>query len=250
MRKTDSLDLLCWAKRFHRIRLLTNGTLIDQETAERLVDMQAGIRISIDGGTSERHDVMRGPGSFQKTLNGIANLIHAGYDPQSIEIYATIDPTSPDYVDEIISFADMQGIRTIKLEGVAKQGRALLHWPGTMPNGQYEDNKNYIDIVQSLQENPSYANWKFSDLLPVELAFETFTVYSDGRAFAYTYTGDEDELNGYLGSILEEDLKHLVDEQRLSKAIVGKLLMFGRAPRSLQAFWAEKRPSNGSRMSA
>jgi heme b synthase len=59
-----------------RVALATNGTLIDEPTARRIVD--AGIRrvaVSLDGATAETHDLFRAlPGSFAQALAGIHQL--------------------------------------------------------------------------------------------------------------------------------------------------------------------------------
>lgn len=58
----------------------TNGTLITAEIAYKL--KKAGLKkavVSIDG-TQEQHDIIRGKGNYEKTMNGLNNLINAGID--------------------------------------------------------------------------------------------------------------------------------------------------------------------------
>lgn len=52
--------------------LLTNGTLIDEKTADRLSRFKglSFVQISIDG-TEKTHDSVRGKGNFRKALNGL-----------------------------------------------------------------------------------------------------------------------------------------------------------------------------------
>jgi radical SAM protein with 4Fe4S-binding SPASM domain len=57
--------------------LMTNGTLIDREIAERLeVDE---VQVSLDG-VGDSHDLLRGTGSFNKALNAIRELRQVGKD--------------------------------------------------------------------------------------------------------------------------------------------------------------------------
>lgn len=58
----------------------TNGTLITQEIAHKL--KKSGLKkavVSIDG-TQEQHDIIRGKGNYEKSMNGLNNLINAGID--------------------------------------------------------------------------------------------------------------------------------------------------------------------------
>ncbi|HEY3418183.1 MAG TPA: radical SAM protein [Armatimonadota bacterium] len=70
---------------FSQVALATNGTLIDEEMARRIVD--TGIKrvsISFDGARPETHDKFRGvPGSFQAALDGFDALKRAGMSMQA-----------------------------------------------------------------------------------------------------------------------------------------------------------------------
>ena len=61
-----------------RIVLLSNGTLIDKDTANRLANYVHEVQISIDGTGS--HDMLRGSGTFDRSMQGIRNLKDAGID--------------------------------------------------------------------------------------------------------------------------------------------------------------------------
>lgn len=55
--------------------LLTNGTLIDRQTARKL--NVHGVQVSLDG-MGASHDALRGRGSFDKAMNGINELCRVG----------------------------------------------------------------------------------------------------------------------------------------------------------------------------
>jgi radical SAM protein with 4Fe4S-binding SPASM domain len=59
-----------------RVVLLSNGTLIDDETARKLSAYVHEVQVSIDGITS--HDSLRGKGSFDKAMTGISALRNHG----------------------------------------------------------------------------------------------------------------------------------------------------------------------------
>jgi MoaA/NifB/PqqE/SkfB family radical SAM enzyme len=61
-----------------RTHLNTNGTLVTQERADRLLDKGlTSINVSVDGAEETLHDRFRGAGSFQKTLSGIEALVRS-----------------------------------------------------------------------------------------------------------------------------------------------------------------------------
>jgi len=59
-----------------RFSVLSNGTLIDEDTAVSIAATGRcdSIQVSIDGSRPETHDICRGPGTFQKALEGIRAL--------------------------------------------------------------------------------------------------------------------------------------------------------------------------------
>jgi len=79
--RADLYELIRHAKTFDmRVNLITNGTLIKQDEAEKL--LAAGldsVQISIEGTDALTHDYLTGTtGSFQKTLDGIAFMKKTG----------------------------------------------------------------------------------------------------------------------------------------------------------------------------
>jgi heme b synthase len=72
-----------------RVALATNGTLIDESKAQRIVE--AGIRrvaVSLDGASAQTHDTFRAlPGSFAQALEGIGRLRAHG---MSVQVNTTV----------------------------------------------------------------------------------------------------------------------------------------------------------------
>ncbi len=66
-------EILAFAKKFPiRVELLTNGTLVTKDIAERLSKYVHCVQISLDG-MEEGHEILRGKGTFHDTLKGIKN---------------------------------------------------------------------------------------------------------------------------------------------------------------------------------
>lgn len=59
-----------------RVVILSNGTLIDETAAKKLSCYAHEVQVSIDGIHS--HDILRGKGSYVKSMKGISNLIKSG----------------------------------------------------------------------------------------------------------------------------------------------------------------------------
>lgn len=70
----DLLEIFAQNNPYFDFSILTNGTMIDEETAERLsIYGPSFVQISIEG-KKETHDQIRGVGSYDKAILGIKNL--------------------------------------------------------------------------------------------------------------------------------------------------------------------------------
>jgi heme b synthase len=87
-----------------RVALATNGTLVDEAMAERILD--AGIvrvSISLDGADAATHDSFRGhPGAFQSALRGIRCLQQVGV---STQINTTVSRHNAGQLPEMLELA-------------------------------------------------------------------------------------------------------------------------------------------------
>ncbi|KLI76527.1 MULTISPECIES: radical SAM/SPASM domain-containing protein [Lacticaseibacillus] len=66
------------SKRFS-LRIYTNGTLLRPKTVQFLKDQRVEhVKVSVDGGTKETHESIRGKGTFKSLINGLDLLKEAG----------------------------------------------------------------------------------------------------------------------------------------------------------------------------
>jgi heme b synthase len=103
--RDDLFEIASYATRKgFRVALATNGTLVDEGTAERIVE--SGVRrvsVSIDGATAATHDGFRGvPGSFEAALAGFDRLRERG---MSMQINTTVSRHNVDELPRIIRLA-------------------------------------------------------------------------------------------------------------------------------------------------
>jgi MoaA/NifB/PqqE/SkfB family radical SAM enzyme len=67
--------------------VLTNGTIFKEDWLERLRQAEAAsgysleFRVSIDGATAEDNDPIRGPGTFDRAMKGVRQLVDHGFLP-------------------------------------------------------------------------------------------------------------------------------------------------------------------------
>lgn len=91
-----------------RFSMLSNGTLIDDETASFIKASKRcnSVQVSIDGPGPESHDSSRGKGSFEKALSGLKTLIRHEI-PATVRVtinkhnYKTLDEVSELLLEEI-----------------------------------------------------------------------------------------------------------------------------------------------------
>ncbi|MBI1746512.1 MAG: radical SAM protein [Acidobacteria bacterium] len=103
--RRDLFDIAAYGtQRGLRMALATNGTLVTQEVAQRVLD--AGIQrvsISLDGGQASTHDSFRAiPGAFDGAIRGFRNLKAVG---MSMQINTTITNHNYKEIDNILKLA-------------------------------------------------------------------------------------------------------------------------------------------------
>ena len=96
------------SKLFTRVALATNGTLVDDAVAQKIVS--SGIQrasISIDGATAATHDAFRGlPGSFDAALRGMDALRAAGIP---VQVNVTVALHNLTEIEQILDLAIAHG---------------------------------------------------------------------------------------------------------------------------------------------
>ena len=102
----------------------TNGTLIDEAGARRLGAYKKKIKfsVSLDGSSPDIHDEVRGTGTFNKTVEGIRNLIKYN---NHVVTYTTITKHNMDDLENILKLGKELGISSMKFNPVIIIGNAI-----------------------------------------------------------------------------------------------------------------------------
>lgn len=128
---------------FTTLQLITNATLITDRTMALLRKSKIGrICVSLDG-PAEIHDAVRGPGQFEKTLNGIQRLREI---VDNITVITVVDCLSYARWPELTRVVIDAGVKQHHLTPVCFAGAALV---------QYSDRSlrehEYASVVETLR---------------------------------------------------------------------------------------------------
>lgn len=118
--------------------MTTNGTLIDPETAERLVEAGLlSVSISIDG-TAPTHDaVRRCEGAYEKAMEGTRNLAATGR-LKALQITSVMNHQTMDEIEPLFEIMVDMPIDSWRLSSVEPIGSALLRPDILMTPEDYE----------------------------------------------------------------------------------------------------------------
>lgn len=121
--RKDLFDLLAHCRtRNIGIGLRSNGVLITTAVAERLAELQLlVVGVSLDGATEETHDLIRGSGSFQRTIAGINELLAANI---RVNIEVVLSRRNANECLEFVRLAEDLGVQEINFSALTNQGRA------------------------------------------------------------------------------------------------------------------------------
>lgn len=110
------------APRGFALYLLTNGTLVDQEKATMLADLDVkGVQVSIEG-PEKIHDTIRGKGSFSASCKGISHLLDAGL---AVTLNATLSEVNAEKFRQMIEISSSLGVQRLGFSRLVPSGRGL-----------------------------------------------------------------------------------------------------------------------------
>jgi SynChlorMet cassette radical SAM/SPASM protein ScmF len=104
------------------ISIETNAFFLDERMADLLVEQGVDVSISLDGGSPEIHDTLRGlPGSFARVMNAFRLLSERGGPPKAI---MAVSRRNLAEVENVIQAARQCGCSVVKLNPVSTLGLA------------------------------------------------------------------------------------------------------------------------------
>jgi MoaA/NifB/PqqE/SkfB family radical SAM enzyme len=103
-------EMLAYASARLKTTVLTNAMLFNGRRLTRLCAIahpNLQVQVSLDGGRPEHHDAYRGPGTWNKTVQGIKTLQENGFN---VRLSSTETPANSDHLDELHEFRRSLGI--------------------------------------------------------------------------------------------------------------------------------------------
>jgi radical SAM protein with 4Fe4S-binding SPASM domain len=102
---------------FYWIGILSNGTLIDEDIANRMLPYKKlkEIQVSIDGAAGDTHDALRGSGNFEKAINAILLLKSKGF---TVSIMFTLHKENRSEALGIIDLANRLDVDFLTIERI------------------------------------------------------------------------------------------------------------------------------------
>lgn len=104
------------------IFLLTNGTLVNKDTAGMLASVPVkGVQVSLEG-PEDIHDLIRGRGSFASAVDGASRLLDAGI---IVTFNVTLSRINAGYFPDMIALASSTGVQRLGFSRLVPYGRGL-----------------------------------------------------------------------------------------------------------------------------
>lgn len=150
------------------IFLLTNGTLVNSDSARMLAEVPVqGVQVSIEGPETV-HDRIRGRGSFSKAMKGVNALLAAGI---TVTMNITLSEINRSYVSALAALAESVGAERLGFSRLVPCGRGEDLFESVIPKEQLRE--VYREILSLRSDKVSVAT---GDPLVSQMTTE-----SDGR---------------------------------------------------------------------
>ncbi len=223
--RCDCLEILRYAGARVRLTLLTNAMLIDERVARELAELPISVQVSLDGSTAEVHDAIRGRGSFERTLRGIAHLREAGLGAK-MSISASMLRSNLHDLLNLIPLVEQHELAELRFMPLHELGRAQESWTRVAPT-----HDEYLDFYRKLYfegyaSHPKiHINTGFSGLVfpkarnDAGLSWcpigQVVTLKPNGDTFACALMMNEED---YIGNVRDQGLRELQESHGLNQA--------------------------------
>lgn len=122
LRKDLSRILQELAKYDFNISVLTNGTLMEKETARMLADLPvSGVQVSFEGPEAV-HEEIRGKHSFSSAARGVEFLLDAGIP---VTLNVTLSEQNADFITDMVAVANNLGVQRLGFSRLVPYGRGF-----------------------------------------------------------------------------------------------------------------------------
>lgn len=158
--------------------ITTNGTLIDENKAQKIKEAGiCSIGISLDG-TEESHDWFRqSKGSYQKTINGIENLKSIYSNKLALQVTTVVHKGNIHQLDDIYNVLLTKTIDSWRIINIDPIGRAEEHAELLLDKEDFTYVLKYIRDKRFSNETPFHITYGCSHYLGYEFENEVRDYY-------------------------------------------------------------------------
>lgn len=216
-------------RNFGKTLVITNGTFINEDVAQKFAQYDIGIQISLNGSSSETHDKLCGKGSFERTMRGFNNLLNAGLS-KNIIVRSVLSNFNKTDIIPLIKMLAQKNIRQIEIAALSALGRSK----DNLPNLSIDMNERFNLIqdwktnadIKKIEESGLTINFPddFTDSCPLlsqlteddEKLPLTPRVDSSGNVFLCQLFTD---VNYSIGNVSKLKVSEMIQTQKLSNLI-------------------------------
>lgn len=170
-----------------KVKVLTNGTLMTPERVVSLSKYLYSIQISIDGYSEETNSLIRGKGSFQKSLEAVDSFVRHG-----VKTSIAVTPaykTLKNHVNEYVDFARNLLAKYKGYPFQIKFSDGLIDGRNIKPSERY--NHDYYTFYKKIQEDLygpdfdaiSFAHSFKNGIIIDNCMFGLFSIASNGNVY-------------------------------------------------------------------
>lgn len=133
------------------LTVLSNGTLMDRKYAKLLHKCNIKtFQVSIDGGTKDIHDAIRGDGALEKTLSSVSILKEWGIN---VIAQMVVHKNNIDSVEDLLKLCDEIGIKKVLFTRLVPTGNALKDLSDSLLSKK--EHKEFLYKLEEYSNNPN-----------------------------------------------------------------------------------------------
>ncbi len=225
----DIFELIEYVCSQSELVILTNATFFNKSILARLTEVarkingdatnnfdqprRLNVQISVDGPDAELHELVRGPRTFKRTIQGIRDLVHIGLTPV---ISTAVTTHNMERMPETTCMLGELGVKEHHILWLQERGRAydnddLLIPPGKVTQimrelrGVAAELGMVIDNETSLRVRVRGKHGRKTDLC--NCGYESLDVFSDGQVYPCVWFSGAPSLA--CGSVRERSLRDI-----------------------------------------
>jgi radical SAM protein with 4Fe4S-binding SPASM domain len=132
------LDRLAAGGQVDRVDLMTNGTLLSENDCAILARhaLLRRVQVSLEGATADCHDAIRGPRSFDETIQAITRMKHAGL---TVAVMMTISRQNMSEIVPLLELVGQLGGDVFSMDRFIPEGQGTQHREWLLSTAQVRD---------------------------------------------------------------------------------------------------------------